>query len=236
MRKIYKETFENRAVTVYWNSDFSEYQCKLSVNGVRKPDATYFTNDEDDAIDTAATMVRPIKTMDRIRAFEVPGAPLDRRFNVACQHIVSRVLPCGFDVANNAPSTYESLVDHYERTGRVVIWSGASAQTIFACPETNYMFRAWHDARHISGKHDFSLAGKTCTMWAQQNDIHAIYGFTTMANRFCAILEAEILGQALYESRHGGFPVDQHGFVTAYLANWRTAVDNSDFGISPCDS
>jgi len=57
---------------------------------------------------------------------------LDRRqLNVAVLTIANRLMPCGWDVGVDAPSTYEELVEHYETTGRIKVWDGASDRTIY---------------------------------------------------------------------------------------------------------
>ncbi len=50
MRKIVQ--IEN--VSVYWNSEYKEYVCRMKGN----PDADYFTTDKEDAIATAELIVR----------------------------------------------------------------------------------------------------------------------------------------------------------------------------------
>ena len=164
---------------------------------------------------------------------------LDSGFNVAVNHIASRVLPCGFDISSDAPGDYESLIKHYEKTGRVCVWDGASDQTIFGCPETNYAFRAWHDARHITARADFSLEGEVETCKAQCRDIYSLFGDGSTAIRYSRYLWAEIVGQAKYNLINGGFPVDQIGFVRAWLDNARTTFEThldiyqgAPFGIS----
>lgn len=156
--------------------------------------------------------------------------PLSRGFNVAVQTITRRIFPCGYDVSDNAPEDYDSLLSHHKKTGRVLVWSGASDQTIFACRETNYSFRAWHDSKHILRKLPFTQAGECAAMKAQQSDICALYD-GPQADYYYVILDAEIMGQFHYNAARGGFPVDQMGFVSAYLLDQKRAL-SIDFGIS----
>ena len=142
--------------------------------------------------------------------------PLDVGFNVAVLQIVSRLFPCGFDVSDNAPDTFEKLQAHYQETGRILVWSGASEQTIFGDPEINYAFRAWHDWRHITESADFSPDGERTVCEKQKADIREIFD-GAQADRFCALLEAEIIGQLAHEKRYGRFPENQRGFVVAWL-------------------
>lgn len=46
------------SVAVYFDCALDEYCCKLTVSGVTKPEADYFTDDREDAIKTAWAMAR----------------------------------------------------------------------------------------------------------------------------------------------------------------------------------
>lgn len=150
--------------------------------------------------------------------------PLDRAFNVAVNHIASRLFPTGYDVADEAPSTLEELTDHLSRTGRMLVWKGASDDTIFADPETNWAFRAWHDYHHAKHQLAFDRDGETEVAKHQMRDIMALYGTGEIAERFCRILHAEIVGMLDYQDMHGDFPADQRAFVEGYLANPHAAI------------
>lgn len=158
------------------------------------------------------------------------NAPLSCGFNVAVQTIAARILPCGYDVSADAPDTYRTLVAHYDKTGRIVVWSGASERTVFACRETNYAFRAWHDSKHILFNLPFTMDGEAEVMRLQQADVRALYD-GQRADLFCNILEAEVIGQGEYNMLYGGYPADQVAFVAAYLMDPKRALRN-DFGIS----
>lgn len=156
--------------------------------------------------------------------------PLSPGFNVAVAAIARRILPCGFDVSPDAPGTHTALMAHYKATGRVLVWSGASGRTVFACRETNYAFRAWHDSKHILFNLPFTMDGEAKVMRLQQADIRALYD-GQRADLYCAILEGEVIGQGEYNEMYGGYPVDQAAFVAAYLVDPRRALC-IDFGIS----
>lgn len=144
-------------------------------------------------------------------------APLDRGLNVAILHIASRLFPTGFDVAAEAPETYEALCAHLEKGGRMLVWSGGSDATIYADAEVNHAFRAWHDWCHFTGGHDFSPEGEAAAMRMQQDHLRLLYGDSPEVRRWFAILEAEIVGQAAYYAMWGRFPEDQRAFVEDYL-------------------
>ncbi len=144
--------------------------------------------------------------------------PLSRAFNIAVNHIASLVLPRGFEVSENAPQCFESLASHYLATGKIRVWNGASESTIFACPETNYAFRAWHDSKHICYGLQFTFEGETRAAELQCDDIRALYDGES-ADYYCAILQAEIIGQFRYQEINGKFPVNQMDFVNDCLIN-----------------
>lgn len=151
--------------------------------------------------------------------------PLDTGLNVAIKQVADRIFPTGFDVASEAPETFEALVQHVETTGRMLVWSGGSDETIYACPETNYAFRAWHDWCHLTGNHAFTPEGERAACAMQQAHLLALYGDNPTTRRWCAILDAEINGQVAFNQATGGeFPVDQYSFVQDCLATCVTAA------------
>lgn len=222
MKRIHIETLGNRTAKVYRDSAWNEFRVRLYLDGKLHAPADYFTGEKADAIETAFAMVRPPKP-----------APLSVAFNCAVLHIVSKLLPCGFDVSADAPQDFDSLVAHHAETGRVLVWNGASDQTIFADAEVNFAFRAWHDSKHITGGFPFTFDGEMSALNAQKADVNRLYDGETAAY-FCTLLDAEIYGQWLYQQTHGGFPLDQYGFAAAYISQGSTAAIGARplFGVS----
>jgi hypothetical protein len=152
-------------------------------------------------------------------------SPLSTRFNVAVMHIASQLFPAGFDVASDAPDTFEKLVSHVQETGRMLVWNGASESTIFADNEVNYAFRAWHDYCHVAGGFEFTPEGETKACLMQIDHIRAVYGNTAEADYLALLVWAEVVGQVSYNLAHdGAFPVNQMAFVKHYLINPVAAV------------
>lgn len=156
------------------------------------------------------------------RFHAIAPQPLDRAFNRAVHHIANKLLPAGWDVSDNAPSSLIGLRAHFLATGRICVWSGGSDRTIFADPETNYAFRAWHDYHHLTSNHEFTPEGETAVMRRQWADLQQVYGHGAL--KWAGILYAEIIGQGEYERANGVFPDDQMAFVRAYLADPATAL------------
>ena len=67
---------------------------------------------------------------------------LDIGFNIAVLAISARLFPCGFDVAEDAPRTYEQLLMQLDTHKRMVVYGGGSDQTIYGDREVNHAFRA----------------------------------------------------------------------------------------------
>jgi hypothetical protein len=58
-------------VTVSYESEFKEYSCRLFVNGIKQSDATYYTDDRQDAIQTAHAMIDTLIIKSQERAWKV---------------------------------------------------------------------------------------------------------------------------------------------------------------------
>ena len=149
---------------------------------------------------------------------------LDRGFNAAVLHIANRLFPCGFDVRDKAPETFDALKAQVADGGRMVVWSGGSDQTIFGDPEVNYAFRAWHDWCHLAGNHDFTLEGERAASRMQMVHLIELYGIDARVARWCHIINAEVVGQAEHLRDTGEFPKDQMAFVRSYLGEHTAAA------------
>lgn len=143
--------------------------------------------------------------------------PIDRAFNVCVLQMADRLFPTGFDVGPNAPDTFEALKAHIARTGRMLVWDGASDATIFGDPEVNYAFRAWHDWCHLKADADFSKGGEKAAADVQKRHIRSLYGYGPTADRFCRLVDCEVVAQGEYAAIHGEFPKDQMAFARDYL-------------------
>lgn len=145
---------------------------------------------------------------------------LDRSLNVAVNQIASRIFPLGFDIAADAPSTFEELCSRMDTGNRMTVWDGASDATIFGCAETNYAFRAWHDFHHWQARQPFTPQGEHAVALLQCADLRTVYGDTPQVAAWARVIMAEVDGQLEYAEAHGGeFPNDQAGFIAAYLVD-----------------
>lgn len=155
----------------------------------------------------------------------MPDEAVSIPFNAAVMTMANRTNPRGWDVVDLAPSSLHGLTLHVRNTGKIAVWSGASENTIFACPEHNYAFRAWHDAVHYQIQQDFSMAGEAATAFAQCADLLDQYGLDEDTREFCAIILCEVIGQSAYYTLHGQFVPDQREFYAENIRAYRFLAD-----------
>lgn len=165
--------------------------------------------------------------------------PLDRKFNIAVLRACHFLMPGGFNRIIDKPKAPATLAEskaYFARHGKVGVWTGASDKTIFGSENqgVNHAFRAWHDYCHILGDYDFSMRGEINVAMMQQSHMTAMYGTFTgygkiyendISYRFGRLVWAEVVGQGEHLKRYGEFPLDQHGFVRAYLYNEKSALE-----------
>jgi len=144
--------------------------------------------------------------------------PLNEEFNCAVLTIANRLFPTGYDVAEKAPETLDELNAHIAKTYRMVVWNGASHNTIYGSPEVNWAFRAWHDWCHWRYQLPFTPEGERAAAYVQIAHIVRLYGNDWDAIDYAALILAEVVGQAAFYEATGQFPEDQVAFVrTAHL-------------------
>lgn len=144
-----------------------------------------------------------------------PAKPLCRAFNVAVMTMAQRLFPMGFDVSADAPATLEALTAHYEKTGRFLISNLYSAKTIYACPETNHHFRAWHDWTHWHLQAPFEDSGERHVCEHQKRQLRERFSPGAQTDRFCRLIHFEIIEQLEYKNTFGQFPNDQMALAIA---------------------
>jgi hypothetical protein len=152
-------------------------------------------------------------------AYRSPS-PLNWQFNASVRALASLHAP-GWIASDDAPATYDELDVTRAEHGRIVVWTGASERTIFDDIETNWAFRAWHDAAHLRHALPFTIEGETATAYVQAADIVAEYGDDTDAADMVALLLCEVIGQAEIFAACGEFPADQMAFARCNWRNYR---------------
>lgn len=140
--------------------------------------------------------------------------PFDTGLNTAINHIASKLFPCGYDVADTAPETLDQLNAHIASTGRMVVWSGESDNTIYADAETNWAFRAWHDWCHWKGQLPFTLAGELAALEMQLDHLRTLGLWTRFREE---ALRIEVGETARYHEIAGRFPDDPRQFAYNHL-------------------
>jgi len=150
--------------------------------------------------------------------------PLDATLNEAILRVVELLLPGGFTVSDFAPATYDKLTSHLDAGRKMVVWSGASNETIYGDPHVNYAFRAWHDWCHWTGSHPFTPEGEYAVYLMQCGHLVSLFGPSMRLERWCRILRAEIVGQQEYFYQNGCYPANQRRFIENYLDNPESVI------------
>lgn len=139
--------------------------------------------------------------------------PLCLAFNVAVITMANRVCPTGYDVSPDAPQTLEELKAHVEKTKRITVWDGHCDQTIYACAETNYAFRAWHDWTHLFLQAPFNDKGERAVCVQQQAHLMTVFGTGRNTDRFLRLIYFEVMEQQDFKNTFGHFPDNQIGLA-----------------------
>lgn len=148
--------------------------------------------------------------------------PMYPRFNEMVQVAVDALMPDGFDTTDDPTvcDTLDKVKRHYRKTGRIVVWTGESDNTVFGDPQVNHAFRAWHDYVHVNFDLPFTEAGEHTVMQIQQRQVDTLggYAFTAQEKKlFWDLLECEIDGQIKEFVRTGDFVKDQRAFAQKYM-------------------
>jgi hypothetical protein len=144
------------------------------------------------------------------------------RFNEMVEIAVDHLMPDGFDVTDNPSEcdTQAKVRRWYNATGRIMVWTGESEQTIFGAPHINHAFRAWHDYVHVVFGLPFTPQGEHLVMKIQQRQVLTLGSMFTAEEQalFLKLLECEIDAQVQYYETHGEFVKDQRAFAERWMA------------------
>ena len=118
-----------------------------------------------------------------------------------------------FEAKAIAPSTFAEL----RSSPRLIVWEGASDQTIYGDANVNHAFRAWHDSCHLIGGFDFTLAGERQAAELQIRQV--LQRYPQAPRQWLDIIRAEVTAQAEYLEANGEFPADQLAFMRSILCH-----------------
>jgi hypothetical protein len=132
-------------------------------------------------------------------------------FEAVCNYFASKI---SYKVSDDAPYTFEGVKEYYQQNNHLLIWNGASDDTIFSKPESNHAFRAWHDFCHIKANADFTPQGERQAMLMQIRMAMDCDFLSKRAKDICTkMLQIEVLGQLAYSQKYGDFPENQKLFT-----------------------
>ena len=119
-----------------------------------------------------------------------------------------------WEVADHAPDTDADMIRHWQETGRIKVWAGASEGVVYGEARHNWMYRAWHDWCHIaSGVCNRRHGPLGCFEPSAERDVTAWQVRTVGSSLFQRVVLADTGGQAIHFGMHGAFPEDQMRFT-----------------------
>lgn len=113
-----------------------------------------------------------------------------------------------YAVSAHAPNDLGGI-DHTINQGQLIVWDGASDNTIFSRPEINHIYRAHHDYAHAAYRLD--------TVALDEMQLSKILESQAPTREIQALIRAELAGQVEYYMQHGAFPKNQKNFCVDYL-------------------
>lgn len=109
--------------------------------------------------------------------------------------------------------TDADMIRAYRATGKLVIWSGASDNTVFGDASINWLFRAWHDFSHIrSGVCNREHGPLGCFEPIAEYAV-ADWQCVGLSDSLAKIVQLEVSGQARHFATTGKFIVDQVAYT-----------------------
>lgn len=125
-------------------------------------------------------------------------------FNEFNHLILSQASKLNYSVSSLAPNSEVDLFN----SGSLVIWNGASDNTIWHDAKVNYAFRALHDALHLESRLGFSVP--------EEIELGRI-----QANKYSGMLSDLIYTEVALQAKHfqvtGNFVSDQVSFTLSNL-------------------
>lgn len=123
-----------------------------------------------------------------------------------------------FDVREVGPDTDTEMFRHYQETGRICVWAGASDGTVFGDRKHNWMYRAWHDWCHIiSGVCNRRHGPLGCFEPSAEQDVTS-FQLAPLGTAFAEVVKVDTAGQTAYYGLHEQY-VDHQGEFACHLLN-----------------
>ena len=135
-------------------------------------------------------------------SYAIDSCMLDYNFNKRILELAPK-----FEAKDVAPSTFAELKAN--TTSGLVVWSGASENTIYGDAIVNHAFRAWHDMLHLKLNAPFNEEGETRVALEQARLIQS--------DNYGKLIMCEVVGQVEFFNKFGMFPTNQVEFFKQYI-------------------
>lgn len=155
---------------------------------------------------------------------------VDALLALAAVDIARELCPQGWDEvpASEEPGTYEAMMAHYNRTGRIAVAQKSAfrsgAKRLWGSAEPWQAFFVWHDRAHVEVPNSFNPEGEAKVHDLQVAQFRAWAGKlpvrpTELAMRRSeAVLAAHNIGRLDHWQWHGDAPKDLREFTLGYLS------------------
>lgn len=124
--------------------------------------------------------------------------------------------------SKNISQTLATQMERYQKTGKILVWIGASDKTIFGENPSgingNWAFRCFHEMTHISRGIGFNFAGESMVCSIQCSMIPVDWVLER------ELIQIEIIGQNQYFNIHKCFLKDQRKFAIDYMIDPEKAI------------
>ena len=137
------------------------------------------------------------------------------RFDVARYNLGNLALAMAeglgsYEASPDAPSTYDQLVEEWDKGGTFRVFDGGCADTIYFEEAMNHAFRFWHDHTHLELEAQFTTKGEWYVACLQREEVERVFGVDSDEAR---IIWLDTFGQVEYFDQTGLFLTDQRAFV-----------------------
>lgn len=131
---------------------------------------------------------------------------------------ITRINHINFEESEQAPETYEDICIEFSRAKTlnkpVRVFKGASDNTIYDTPATNWSFRFWHDYLHYSRELDFSMQGEKLVGAIQCANVISEFGLGSLEYQ---LMHIDTIGQVNHYAKTGKFVDNQLEFARSHF-------------------
>jgi hypothetical protein len=129
---------------------------------------------------------------------------------------ITRINRINFEESEQAPESYVDVCNEFNQAKllnkTVRVYKGASENTKYDTPATNWSFRFWHDYLHYSRQLDFTVQSEKLVGGIQCANVASEFGLGSLEYK---LMHLDTIEQVNHYERTGQFVENQLGFAKA---------------------